>query len=159
MTKGTPSVNQAHVETKLIFPNLAWFYATWSPIGYTLLRVTIGYILFMHGWGKIMGPGLAGVSAFMAKNGLNPADAFAAAAIFLETVGAACIILGLFTRFFAAALAIEMGTGFLFVHMTHGFEANKGGYEYVLLLGMVMFSIALRGGGPYSLDRLIGKEL
>jgi hypothetical protein len=28
--------------------------------------------------------------------------------MFLETVGAVCIILGLFTRFFAAALAIEM---------------------------------------------------
>jgi hypothetical protein len=28
-----------------------------------------------------------------------------------------------------------------------------------LLLGIVMFAIALRGGGPYSLDRVIGKEL
>ncbi len=30
------------------------------------------------------------------------------AAMFLETVGGICLILGLFTRFFAAALAIEM---------------------------------------------------
>ena len=36
---------------------------------------------------------------------------------------------------------------------------GKGGYEYVLLLGIVLFAIAIRGGGPYSVDRLIGKEL
>jgi len=40
-----------------------------------------------------------------------------------------------------------------------GFSVGAGGYEYVLFLGIVMFAIALRGGGPYSLDRKIGKEL
>jgi hypothetical protein len=29
----------------------------------------------------------------------------------------------------------------------------------VLLIGMVCFAIAIRGGGPYSVDRAIGKEL
>ena len=38
-------------------------------------------------------------------------------------------------------------------------RTQKGGYEYVLLLGMVMFFIALAGGRRYSLDRLISKEL
>ena len=33
------------------------------------------------------------------------------------------------------------------------------GYEYPLFWGLVMFAIALRGGGPYSLDRKIGREL
>jgi putative oxidoreductase len=78
--------------------------------------------------------------------------------MFLETVGALCVI-GLFTRFFAAALAIEMGIAFLVVHLPKGFAANQGGFEYVLLLGVVLFAIAVRGGGPYSVDRLIGKEL
>jgi putative oxidoreductase len=45
------------------------------------------------------------------------------------------------------------------VHMLKGFAANQGGFEYVLLLGIVMLAIAIRGGGPYSLDRVIGKEL
>jgi putative oxidoreductase len=43
--------------------------------------------------------------------------------------------------------------------MPKGFAAAQGGFEYVLLLGIVMFAIAIRGGGPYSLDRAIGKEL
>ncbi|HTH34349.1 MAG TPA: DoxX family protein [Xanthobacteraceae bacterium] len=122
-------------------------------------RAVIGYNLFMHGWVKVSGAGLAGVSGFMAKNGLEPSSAFAAAAMFAETVGALCVLVGLFTRFFAAALAIELLIAFLFVHLKGGFAVGQGGYEYVLLLGIVMFFIAIRGGGPYSVDRLIGKEL
>jgi putative oxidoreductase len=33
------------------------------------------------------------------------------------------------------------------------------GYEYPLFWGLVMLAIALRGGGPYSADRMLGKEL
>jgi putative oxidoreductase len=44
-------------------------------------------------------------------------------------------------------------------HWVKGFSVSAGGYEYVLFLGIVMFAIALRGGGPYSVDRLIGREL
>ena len=113
----------------------------------------------MHGWVKVTGAGLAGVSGYMAKQGLEPSSAFATAAMVLETVGAVCIVLGLFTRFFAAALAIELLIAFLVVHFAAGFSVGKGGYEYVLLLGIVLFAIAIRGGGPYSVDRMIGKEL
>jgi putative oxidoreductase len=145
-------------EQKLIFPGLAGFYATWGEIAYALLRVVIGYILFMHGWQKFK-TGMTGVVGFMNKSGLVPGELFAGAAMFLETVGALCIIVGLFTRFFAAAIAIELGIAFLAVHMSKGFAANQGGFEYVLLLGIVMLAIAIRGGGPYSIDRVIGKEL
>ena len=153
MTNGT-----AAGETKLVCPPLAGFYATWSEIAYALMRVVIGYILFMHGWVKL-GAGAAAVAGSMAKNGLEPASAFAYAAIFLETAGAVCLAVGLFTRFFAAALAIEMAIALLAVHLAKGFSAAQGGYEYVLLLGIVLFVIAIRGGGRYSVDRLLGKEL
>lgn len=145
-------------EPKLLFPSLTGFYAAWGDIGYTFVRVVIGYILFMHGWGKFH-TGIAGISGYMAKIGLVPGVAFGGAAMFLETVGALCLIVGLFTRFFAAALAIEMAFAFLVVHMAKGFAAGQGGFEYVLLLGTVLFAISLRGGGPYSIDRKIGKEL
>jgi len=146
-------------ETKLLYPGLGGFYESWRDIAYTLVRVVVGYNLFMHGWVKVTGAGLAGVSGYMAKQGLEPSSAFAAAAMFLETVGALCILVGLFTRFFAAALAIELLIAFLVVHLKGGFAVGQGGYEYVLLLGIVTFAIAIRGGGPYSVDRLIGKEL
>jgi putative oxidoreductase len=146
-------------ETKLLYPGLAGFYASWRDIAYTAMRVIIGYILLMHGWFKVGTYGVAGVSGMMAKSGLEPATAFAVAAMFLETVGAICIILGLFTRFFVAALAIELLIALLAVHLKNGFDVSKSGFEYILLLGIVMFAIAIRGGGPYSVDRMIGKEL
>jgi putative oxidoreductase len=75
--------------------------------------------------------------------------------LFLETVGAICIVLGLFTRVFAAAIAIQMAVITFAVMMPNGW----GRMEYTFMWGIIMFAIALRGGGPYSLDRAIGKEL
>ena len=40
-----------------------------------------------------------------------------------------------------------------------GAHSLKGGFEYVLLWGLILLAIALRGGGPYSLDRRLGREL
>jgi putative oxidoreductase len=146
-------------ENKLLFPGLAGFYESWRDIAYTVLRIVVGANLLVHGWMKVSVYGVAGVSGLMAKSGLEPATAFAVAAMFLETIGAICIIIGLFTRFFAAALAIEMLIGLLAVHLKAGFSVSHGGYEYILLLGIALFAIAIRGGGPYSVDRMIGKEL
>jgi len=145
-------------QTKLIFPGLAGFYATVQPIAYTLVRVVIGIMFIMHVQGKL-NAGPAGVAGMMGKNGLEPALFFAYSAIFLELVGGACVVIGLFTRFFAAALAIEMLIALWAVHLAKGYAAGGGGYEYVLLIGAVCFAIAIRGGGPYSVDRFIGKEL
>ena len=152
----------AGAQTRLIVPGLRGFYDSFIDIAYTLMRVVIGYNLLMHGWAKVTSQaGAAGVAGYMAKLGLEPGTAFAYAAIFLETVGAACLIIGLFTRFFAAALAIEIAIAFVVVHLPKGFTIsnNNGGYEYVLLIGIVLLFVAIRGGGPYSVDRVIGKEL
>jgi putative oxidoreductase len=73
----------------------------------------------------------------------------------LEFVGGIAIALGLFTRFFAAATAIEMAIITFTVFWPKGYHA----YEYTLWWGLVLFAIALRGGGPYSLDQRIGREL
>jgi putative oxidoreductase len=153
------TVMNGKAETRLMFPALEGFYATWTPIADTLVRVIIGYIIFMHGWPKLTTAGLAGVSAYMSKQGLEPGTLFALAAMFLEIIGGICIVIGLFTRFFAAALAIEMLIALFAVHAAHGFSVSKGGFEYVLLLGIVLFAIAIRGGGPYSVDAKIGTEL
>jgi putative oxidoreductase len=147
-------------EAKLVWPGLRGFYDSFADIAYTLMRVVVGYNLLMHGWVKVSSQaGAAGVAGYMARQGLEPGAAFAYAAIFLETAGAVCIIVGLLTRFFAAALAIEMAIALVVVHLAKGFAVGAGGYEYVLLIGIVMLFIAIRGGGPYSVDRMIGKEL
>ncbi len=145
--------------TKLIYPGLAGFYATWGPIAYTLMRVVVGIMFLMHVRGKFHAGADAVAANIMGKNGLQPAILFAYAAMFLETVGGVCLIIGLLTRVVAAALAIEMLIALIFVHLPRGYAAGGGGYEYVLLIGAVCFAIAIRGGGPYSADAKIGKEI
>jgi putative oxidoreductase len=147
-------------ESRLVLPGLRGFYDSFADIAYTLMRIVIGYNLLMHGWVKVSSQaGAAGVAGYMSRQGLEPGVAFAYAAIALETIGAICIIIGLLTRFFAAALAIEMAIALIVVHLAKGFSVGAGGYEYVLLIGIVLLFIAIRGGGPYSVDRAIGKEL
>ncbi|MBS0246733.1 MAG: DoxX family protein [Proteobacteria bacterium] len=144
--------------TRLLIPGLAGFY-DWAPeVGYLLLRVTMGAIFFVHGWNKVQA-GFAAEVAFFVRAGFALPALCAFAVIFLETVAAACVTVGLFTRFFAAAIAVELGVIFIAFHGPKGFSVSKGGYEYVLLMGVVVLFIALAGGRRYSVDRVIGKEL
>ena len=146
-------------QTKLHFPGLAGFYQSWTPIAGTFVRIVVGVMFLMHVSGKFKIGASAVAANIMAKHGIEPSLVCAYVVMALETIGGICLILGLFTRFFAAALAIEMLIALLFVHLPMGYAAGRGGYEYVLLIGAVCFMIAIRGGGPYSVDRLIGKEL
>ena len=141
-------------EPALIFPGLAGFYNATSDLWYPLIRVAAGAILVTHGWGKLHA-GVAAITASMARSGFEPATAFAYGAIILESLGALCVAIGLLTRFFAAAIAIEMAVIAFIVMMPHGW----GRMEFTFLWGIIFLAIALRGGGPYSVDRMIGKEL
>jgi len=146
-------------EVKLLFPSLAGFYETMLPIAATFVRIVVGIMFLVHVSGKFKAGAAAVAANILAKNGIEPALMWAYIIMFLESVGGVCLILGLFTRFFAAALAIEMLIALLFAHLVKGYAAGAGGYEYVLLIGAVCLMFAIRGGGIYSVDRLIGKEL
>src|SRR5262245_31399462 len=129
-------------EPKLIFPGLAGFSASVSDLWYPMIRVTIGAIPFIHGYAKVANLGIARVAGNFGTNyGLPMPTLLAYAAVFLETVGAICIIIGLFTRFFAAAIAIELLIAMFAAHWAKGFSVGAGGYESVLFLGTVMFAI------------------
>jgi putative oxidoreductase len=141
-------------EPKLIFPALGGFYAAVADLWYPMIRVTAGAVLLTHGWAKVHS-GVAAVAATFVKNGFPAPGAFADVTILLETAGAACIVLGLFTRVVAAVLAVEMAIITFAVMVPQGW----GRVEFPLMWGIVMFAIALRGGGPYSLDRVIGREI
>ena len=146
-------------ETKLIYPELAGFYESMLPVAAALVRVVVGAMFLMHVWGKF-NAGVARIAGNFGTNyGLPMPELFVYTAMGLELVGGVCLIIGLFTRFFAAALAVEMGIAFLFAHLPKGYSVGAGGYEYVLLIGVVLLAIAMRGGGQYSVDAKIGKEL
>jgi putative oxidoreductase len=70
------------------------------------------------------------------------------------------LVLGLLTRPIAASIAIEFAIITFVAHFHNfAFTSPGGGWEYPLLWGLMVFAIALRGGGPYSLGRRLGKEI
>jgi len=143
---------------KLLFPALKPLYVFLEPLSWLLIRCACGVILAVHGWGKLVNSAEKFAPAFVKMGYENPIPLihFLTA---VELVGGIAIAAGLFTRFFAAAVTIEMAV-IVFVHyLPNGFSWLNRGYEYTLLWGLVTLAILWRGGGPYSLDRRIGKEL
>ena len=149
---------QANGDPKLLIPQLRSFYDWVNPLSWLLVRVTGGLMLLPHGWPKFVAGISATAAATLAKRGIQPAEPLAVVLIALETLGGLCIALGLFTRFWAAAVTIEMAV-ITYQYLPAGFGWTKPGYEYPLMWGLIMLAVALRGGGPYSLDRLLGREL
>ena len=144
-------------QPKLLIPQLQPFYAWVEPLSYALVRITVGLMLIPHGWPKLMMGIGATANMALVKRGIAPAEPLAIALIAIETLGGLCIALGLFTRFWAAAATIEMAV--IVYHHLPKFGWTGPGYEYPLMWGLVLLAVALRGGGPYSLDRRIGREL
>jgi putative oxidoreductase len=150
-------MSTATSEPKLLFPRLKPFYDFAEPLSWALIRLTAGLMILPHGIPKLQA-GVAATAQFaLVKRGIAPAEPLAVVLIVLETIGGLCVALGLFTRFFAAAIAIEMSV--IVWHHLPKFGWTGPGYEYPLMWGLVMLAIALRGGGPWSLDRRIGREL
>src|SRR5712671_6088300 len=146
-----------NTKPRLLIPGLRSFYDCAEPISWLIIRLAAGLMIIPHGWPKLMMGVEATANMALVKRGIAPAEPLAIALITLETLGGLCVALGLFTRFWAAAITIEMSV--IVYHHLPKFGWGQGGYEYPLMWGLVMFAIALRGGGPYSLDRLIGREL
>jgi putative oxidoreductase len=77
---------------------------------------------------------------------------------FLELIGGAALILGLFVRVFGILLALDMLGALVLVHAPAGLFADKGGYELVLVLAAGAVAIAIAGAGRFSLDSLMAKR-
>jgi putative oxidoreductase len=141
-----------------MIPALSRMYPQAEQWGYLLLRVVAGAMLVPHGWPKLMAGPAAIAAGAMKRRGIEPAYAVALIAIFLEIVGAACIVLGLLTRPVALLLVIE----FVIITYSHltmgGWGVGVQGAEFAFLWMIVFVYILARGGGQYSVDAKLGKE-
>jgi putative oxidoreductase len=151
-------MTKAQAEPRLLLPFLQPFYDAVVPLSWPLIRITVGGTMLAHGYHRLIGTSIATAAEEFAKLGFEPAVLVAYVILINETIGAICVAIGLFTRFFAATLAIELAViSLLFVK--NGWAWAHHGWEYTFLWGLIFFAIALRGGGPYSVDRAIGREL
>ena len=152
-------------EPRPFIPALGPCYERSRDLSWLVVRLAAGGMLLVHGITKLTTSSIAVFATnSMARRGIERAFAAAYMIFFLETVGAVCIILGLFTRLFAAMIFVEF---LVIIFLGHwggglaGFNWNRagGGWEYPLFWELSWLAILLRGGGPYSLDRRFGREL
>jgi putative oxidoreductase len=147
---------------KPLVPALASVTKALSPYAEPLVRIATGLLLVPHGTQKLFGwfggYGIAGTEQFFAtKLGLPPWVAVLAGLV--EFGGGLLLALGLVTRVAAALVVGLMTVAIIQVHSSNGFFWTEGGYEYPLLWGILALNFVIRGGGRFSLDALIGREI
>lgn len=142
-----------------VIPALGPVYDALSSYADPLLRIACGLMLVPHGWGKLFRGGVAGTAKGLAALGLEPAIFWAWYIGILEVFGGLMLALGLLTRPVAALVAGFMFVAAFYAHWGNGFFWINRGYEYPLFWGIVALVILVRGGGKWSLDARIGKEV
>jgi len=151
-----------HTPTQPLIPALQTLTNLLTPFGEPLVRVATGLLLVPHGAQKLFGWfGSYGVEAtgqfFATQLGLPASLALVTGLI--EFFGGLMLAAGLLTRPVAALVFGLMAVATLQVHLSLGFFWTSGGFEYPLFWGLAALSFVIRGGGPYSLDALIGREI
>jgi putative oxidoreductase len=115
------------------------------------LRIVTGFLFFQHGYPKLFG-------SLPGSGEAEPAEEFLSiiwVSGFLEVVGGALILLGLFTRPVAFILAGEMAVAYFWRHLPQGFWPGSNRGELAALYCFVFLYLFAAGGGPLSLDRLL----
>jgi putative oxidoreductase len=143
-------------------PAFSGIYAAFDPIALPLLRLTMGLILVPHGCQKLFGwfggLGFEKFTEIFDKIGWHPAVFWVALVALTESVGGLLLAFGFLTRFAAAAILIFMINA-VWATSAKGFFWAQGGMEYPILIGVVALVFLIKGGGRFSVDHALGKEL
>ncbi len=126
--------------------------------GILFVRLTIGILLFTAGSGKVLGwfggYGMEKTLQGFAQMGFSAFLTYLS--MFTEFIGSLLIIFGLFTRFAAFAVTINMTVATI-VSLPRGFLGPTGAQTPFIFLMMALV-ILLTGPMTYSLDNLIFSE-
>src|SRR5690348_16001240 len=116
-----------------------------------LVRALVGLLFIGHGLQKVAGwfggPGMAGWTQSVAKEGLQPAAFWAAVGAWGEFGAGFLLVLGFLTPIAASFLIADMLIAILKVHAMKGLWSQFGGYEYNLVLIGLMMALAFMGPG------------
>lgn len=165
--------------TELLVPALRPVYERLLPFSDLALRIVVGAIMIPHGYEHFFGretlpqwftgleptaaphfgAGLEPFVRFLASEGYQPAVFWSPLITAVQFLGGIFLVLGLFTRFAAAGIAIFLFVSIFQVAGEYGYYGNRGGWEMPLLWCAAAFVFVVRGGGRFSIDRLIGREL
>ena len=129
-------------------------FSKWRPTALSLFRFITGLLLFQYGVAKIFKipvlPYFANIPPLIQAAG------------WIELVIGGLLMIGLFTRIAAFVLSGEMAFAYLLGHiMKTGSPVlhplNNGGTAAILFCFACLY-LATAGGGPYSVDAMMGKK-
>jgi putative oxidoreductase len=117
-----------------------------TPYAAFFMRLAIGGVFLQHGWSKFQ-RGIPATAAYLHDSvGFPFATIFAVILIAIETIGAACVLLGILTRVWAMLMAAEMVVALAAVVIPSGRNLEL---EALLLAGAV--TLVALGDGPLSI--------
>lgn len=160
-----PTGDTPRVYSRLVIPALGPFYAAATPIASAILRTGFGLTMMTHGVPKLLGIAHGSMADPMAGStnligtvlNMPFAPQLAMTVALLETFGGLAVAAGFATRLFAPMLAVQMAA--ICVALGPTYPWIDRGIEYPLVLGFVALLISLQGGGRWSVDRALGREL
>ncbi|HWP84357.1 MAG TPA: DoxX family protein [Terriglobia bacterium] len=122
--------------------------------GIAIVRIVTGIVFCVHGAQKFFVDGLATFAGFLSQYGIPAPHLFSPVVAAVELLGGLALIVGVFTRWAAIPLAINMLVAGAIVHLPNGFFLPAG-YEYTLVLLAASVSLFLAGSGAFALDNIL----
>lgn len=128
----------------------AWF-------GMLGIRLLLAWEFGVSGLEKLHGQNWFGeiMDAFPFPFSVIPVDLSWFAATWTELVGAAALVVGLGTRFWAAGLLVLDGVAWASVHAGNGYNVGDNGYKLPLMYLVMLLPLVLSGPGRLSLDHAL----
>ena len=143
---------------KLIVPQLRYLYGALWPLTEPLMRLMAGGSLAYHGYQILFG-NIEGAARFFESVGFEQGLLWAYVVGVLELVCGTLLAIGLFTRLAVGPILVFLIVAIVSYHWDFGFNWESRGIEYPLFWALVAFHFLVRGGGPWSMDWLIGREI
>ena len=126
--------------------------ARFEPAALSILRIITGLLLFQYGVAKVLKFPI--VPPF---DKVAPFSLFWNAGI-IELVFGGLLILGFYSRIMAFILSGEMAFAYFISHFPRGFIPILNGGENAIMFCFCCLYIFCAGGGPYSVDGMMGKR-
>jgi putative oxidoreductase len=119
-----------------------------------ILRIAGSLPVLYHGsailFGAFGGPGPQNFAAFLHQ----PATVGYLVGL-AQLAGGIAILTGALQRIGSVCIIVVMMGAIFLVHLPHGFDINKGGYEFALTVLLISLGLLISGPGAYSLRGIL----
>ncbi len=121
-----------------------------QPLALLVMRLCLATIMIAHGAQKVFG-GMPRFQSIVTGIGFPAWMSYLSAAA--EFGGGILVLLGVFTRAAAFAIAIDLTVAIVKVHAKAGLR-GPGGFEFPLSVFALAFALIFYGAGPIALDTI-----